>query len=101
MTKSLEDLIRERPVDRSAVDALKKRMLEQVAAYRLSDLRKAMDVTRVALAERLHVSQNRVSRIEKGDLEHTQIDTLRKYVEAIGGRLHVEVELADERILIA
>lgn len=101
MTKSLEELLRDRPVDRTEVDILKKRMLDQVVAYRLSDLRRAMDLTQVGLAERLQISQNRVSRIEKGDLEHTQIDTLRKYVEAIGGELRVEVKLNNERILIA
>ena len=30
-----------------------------------------------------------------------KVDTLRKYVEAVGGRLRVEVELGDERIQIA
>ena len=47
------------------------------------------------------VSQNRVSRIEHGDIERAQVDTLRKYVEALGGTLHVEVEYGDERIQIA
>ena len=47
------------------------------------------------------MSQNRVSRIEHGDIERAQVDTLRKYVEALGGTLHVEVEYGDERIQIA
>ncbi|MGO4587240.1 hypothetical protein AB4Z38_25675 [Arthrobacter sp. 2RAF6] len=42
-----------------------------------------------------------MSRIERGDVDRAQIDTLRKYVEAVGGRLRVEVELGDERIQIA
>lgn len=100
MGKSMEELLAERPVDRVAVDAHKKRMLDEVRAYRLRELREASELTQVELAGRLHVSQNRVSRIEHGDIDRAQVDTLRKYVEALGGRLRVEVELGDERIQI-
>lgn len=101
MAKSMEELLAKRPVDRAAVDAYKKRMLDEVRAYRLRELREASELTQVELAGRLHVSQNRVSRIEHGDIDRSQVDTLRKYVEALGGRLRVEVELGDERIQIA
>lgn len=101
MAKSIEDLLAKRPVDRIAVDARKKRMVDEVRAYRLRELREASELTQVELAGRLHVSQNRVSRIEHGDIDRAQVDTLRKYVEALGGRLRVEVELGDERIQIA
>lgn len=101
MAKSMEELLADRPVDRVAVDAHKKRMLDEVRAYRLRELREASELTQVELAGRLHVSQNRVSRIEHGDIDRAQVDTLRKYVEALGGRLRVEVELGDERIQIA
>ncbi|MFW0773102.1 helix-turn-helix domain-containing protein [Paenarthrobacter nitroguajacolicus] len=101
MAKSIEELLAKRPADRTAVDAHKKRMLDEVRAYRLRELREASELTQVELAGRLHVSQNRVSRIEHGDIDRAQVDTLRKYVEALGGRLRVEVELGDERIQIA
>ena len=101
MAKSIEELLAKRPVDRAAVNAHKKRMVDEVRAYRLRELREASELTQVELAGRLHVSQNRVSRIEHGDIDRAQVDTLRKYVEALGGRLRVEVELGDERIQIA
>ncbi|WP_200950709.1 helix-turn-helix domain-containing protein [Arthrobacter sp. Soil762] len=101
MAKSMEELLAKRPVDRAAVNAHKKRMIDEVRAYRLRELREASELTQVELAGRLHVSQNRVSRIEHGDIDRAQVDTLRKYVEALGGRLRVEVELGDERIQIA
>ncbi|GAC1499176.1 MAG: helix-turn-helix domain-containing protein [Pseudarthrobacter sp.] len=101
MAKSMEELLAKRPVDRAAVHAHKKRMVDAVRAYRLRELREASELTQVELAGRLHVSQNRVSRIEHGDIDRAQVDTLRKYVEALGGRLRVEVELGDERIQIA
>ena len=101
MTKTLDELVRERPVDRAQVDAHERRMLDELRAYRLRELREASDLTQVELAGKLGVSQNRVSRIEHGDIERAQVDTLRKYVEAVGGHLRVEVELGDERIQIA
>ncbi len=101
MAKTLDDLLKERPVDRARVDAHKKRMLEEVRAYRLRELREASDLTQVEVADLLRVSQNRISRIEHGDIERAQVDTLRRYVEAVGGNLRVEVELGDERIQIA
>ncbi|EQD59315.1 transcriptional regulator, XRE family, partial [mine drainage metagenome] len=97
MTKNLEHMLAGRPVNREVVEEHKKRMLTEVRSYRLRELREASDVTQVELASRLNVSQNRVSRIEHGDIERTQLDTLRKYVEAVGDELRVEVEIGDER----
>lgn len=101
MGKNLDEMLSKRPVNRKVVEAHKKRMLEEVRSYRLFELRKASDITQVELAEKLKVSQNRVSRIEHGDIERAQLDTLRKYVEAVGGELRVEVAIGDERFLIA
>jgi len=101
MAKKLSDVLKDRPVDRKNVDTHKKRMIEEVRSYRLRELRKASDLSQVELAQRLNISQNRVSRIEHGDIERAQLDTLRKYVEAVGGELSVEVSIGDERFLIA
>lgn len=100
MAKSLDEQLERRPVDRARVDAHKKQMLDEVRAHRLRELREASAMTQVELAERLDVSQNRVSKIEHGDIDRTQVSTLRRYVEAVGGRLRVEVEWGDERIQI-
>ena len=101
MPKSIESMLVKRPVDRAVVDDHKKRMLDEVRAYQLRELREALNLTQVELADLLDVSQNRVSRLEHGDLERTQVDTLRRYVEAVGGHLHVEVEIGNKRIQIA
>lgn len=50
MAKSLDELVRDRPVDRAQVDAHKRRMLEAVRAYRLRELREASGLTQVELA---------------------------------------------------
>lgn len=101
MGMSLQDMLNERPVDREAVNAHKRRMVEDVLVHRLRELREETALTQVDLAERLNVSQNRISCIERGGIERTQIDTLRRYIEALGGSLHVEVELGDQRFQIA
>ncbi len=98
MTVTLSDLLRERPVNRAAVEAHKKRMRNEMRAYRLREIREALDLTQVDMAKRLRVSQNRVSQLEQGDLDRTQVDTLRRYAKALGGDLKVEVEFAGERV---
>ena len=101
MAKNLKELLRARPVDRAVVDAHKRRLMEEARAFKLREMREAAELTQNDVAALLQVSQNRVSRIEHGDIERIQVDTLRKYVEAIGGRLRIEVEFGDERLEIA
>lgn len=68
---------------------------------RLRELREQFDITQVELAKELEISQNRVSRIERGDLDKTQVDTLRRYVEARGGTLRLEVQVGEQTFQIA
>lgn len=78
----------------------KKQALAVVRARRLADLRDAYGLNQAAVAEKLRVSQSRVSRIERGDLEHTQVATLRGFIEALGGELEITAKIGDERITI-
>lgn len=100
MAKSLEDFIEDRPVDRSAVEAHKIRLLAEVRAFQLRELRKAAGLTQAQLAERIGVSQRQVSKIEHGDLNNSRLGTLRSYIDALGGELEVEYVAGDTRILI-
>jgi predicted XRE-type DNA-binding protein len=95
------EAVAEGRLDEARVAEMKARLLAQVRAHRLSELREALGMTQVALAERLHVTQSRVSRIERGAIDHTQLETLRAYLEALGGELVVTARFGDERILIA
>jgi predicted transcriptional regulator len=98
---SLDDLQRDRPVDRNLVDEAKRLMLAQMRAYALRELREIQQLTQVQLAESLHVSQNRVSRFEHGDIEKAQVDTLRRYIEALGGELKIDAIIGNQRISLA
>ena len=67
--------------------------------YELKEARKQQDVTQKQLAERMGVSQKRVSSLESGDVDKTEIRTLRRYLDAIGGRLQVNAIMPDGRTL--
>ncbi|WP_084260275.1 helix-turn-helix domain-containing protein, partial [Mycobacterium avium] len=77
---TLQDWLTKRPVDRTAVEEHKKRMRGQLRGHTLRELREAQNLTQTQLAALLHVSQNRVSAFERGQVEHAQIDTLRRYI---------------------
>jgi len=72
-----------------------------VRAYRLAEVRKRQNRTQVELAAEMGVRQSRISQIENGDLAHTELATLRAYVEALGGEIEVVANFRDERIRIA
>ena len=66
----------------------------------LGDLRRARKLTQVRMAKALGVTQDSVSRLEKrSDL---LLSTLRKTVEAMGGRLSLVAEFPDRpRVVLA
>lgn len=89
------------PLNHERVNQLVEKLEAEIRAYRLKELRKELNITQVELAQQLHVSQNRISRIEHGDIEKSQVDTLRKYVEAVGGTLTLEVQVGDRKFQLA
>lgn len=79
------------PEDRARVDVRAAQLIAEEQT--LQDLRKAMGFTQVHMAETLKIGQNNVSRIEKrSDL---LISTLRGFIEAMGGHLHLVAEFPD------
>jgi ribosome-binding protein aMBF1 (putative translation factor) len=87
-------------LDESRVKTLKEQALAQVRAFRLAEVRSATGLNQEELAGKLGISQSRVSRIEHGDLEHTELATLRAFAQALGGELEVTVKLGDERFVV-
>ena len=66
----------------------------QAAYMTLKDLRRAQDMTQAHLARQLGKSQVTIAQMEKRtDL---LLSTLRRYVEAIGGRLDLVVQFPDQ-----
>ena len=92
MTISLEEILGQMPEER-------RRRIEQRAAeliaeeLNLREVRRLRKLTQARLSKKLKIGQEGVSRIEKrSDL---YISTLRAYVEGLGGKLKLVVELPD------
>ncbi|WP_378147216.1 helix-turn-helix domain-containing protein [Cnuibacter sp. UC19_7] len=101
MALTPEQLLEKRPASRARVDAQKDRMLGEVRAYRLRELREQLGLSQAQLAERIGVGQRQVSKIENGDLDSARVGTVRKYIEAVGGDLVVEYVAGDSRLQVA
>ena len=64
----------------------------------LDELREAMRLTQEALAERLHVNQAAISKVEhRTDM---MISTLRRFIEAMGGELEIRAIMPDGAVRI-
>ena len=78
------------PEDRKA--RIQTRTEELEAEYlTLQELRKRTGLTQASVSKGLHMPQSNVSRLEKSS--DMLLSTLRAYVEAIGGKLTLTVEL--------
>lgn len=95
-----KDVVDDGLLDEHRVRAATKDLAEQVHAHRLADVRKKQAVRQVDIAQRMNVSQARVSKIELGDLTHTELGTLTAYVEALGGKLRVVADFGSETITV-
>lgn len=87
--------------DPSRVDALRRQMRAVERAYRLAELREQAQLNQSELGERIGVGQRTVSKIEHGDVEHSKLETIRKYIEGLGGKLEVVARFGDQSFTIA
>lgn len=104
MALTLEEYLAKHPLsdaERRVVEEHKARMLAEVRAYRLRELREQAGLTQAQLAERIGVGQRQVSKIEHGDIESAKVSTIRGYLEAVGGALSLEYVMGDERVQVA
>jgi predicted XRE-type DNA-binding protein len=93
------DAIAQGRVDPVRADAARKEMHDAVQAHRLADIRKAHGHARQAdVAAMMGVSQARVSKLESGDLSHTELGTLQSYVAALGGNLRVVADFGESTV---
>lgn len=92
MPRSLNEVIAALPEDERA--QIETRARELVAEERsLRELRKAIGKTQTAVAKRLKIGQDAVSKIEaRGDM---YVSTLRDFIEAIGGKLQLVAQFPD------
>lgn len=92
MARKLEDLLTdEKPEIVAAAQAKADEMLLEL---RLSELRQLVDMTQAQMADAMGIKQPTVAGLEKGG-QNLRLSSLKRYVEAIGGRVRLDVELPD------
>lgn len=79
---------------------LGRQLRAEIRAQRLAEIRETLGLNQEEVAERLGVSQSRVSRIERGDMDHAEVATIRAYVGALGGEVEIVAKFGDERITV-
>jgi DNA-binding transcriptional regulator YiaG len=90
MVRSLDEVIASLPeAEQAKIEARAKELIAEELSLR--EIRKAMGKTQVAVAKRLKVGQDTVSKIEtRTDM---LISTLRGYLQAVGGELELVAKL--------
>ncbi len=86
--------------EREEIDTGAQRLIAEARAFRLSEVRRRQHTTQVEVAKAMGVTQARVSRIEKGQLERSEVDTLAAYVKALGGKLKIVADFGDETYVL-
>lgn len=81
--------------------AARESLENQIAGYRLVELRKARGLTQQQVADAMGVSQRRVSAIEHGDVDRSELTTLRTYIQALGGQIQIVAEFDEITTQIA
>jgi predicted XRE-type DNA-binding protein len=75
-------------------------LIAEARAFRLAEVRRRQHATQVEIAKAMGVTQARVSRIEKGQLARSEVDTLAAYVKALGGTLKIIADFGDESYVL-
>lgn len=89
MATTLEEKLAQLPKDRlERVETKARHLIESEKA--LKQLRESLALTQTEVAERLEIAQEGISRIEQR--QDLKLSTLRRYVEALGGKLNIVIE---------
>lgn len=97
MARNVNNIIKSLPASRRR--KIEKRAAALIAEeMTLQELRRARAMTQVRLAKNLGVAQKQVSEIEKRTDMH--ISTLRRSVEAMGGKLSLVAEFPDRKPVV-
>lgn len=81
-------------------DPARRAKVEEHKTAMLGELRRKLDLTQAIVADRLDVTQENVSQIERGEAD-VRLSTLNRYVEALGGRLEVRAAFPEETVALS
>jgi transcriptional regulator with XRE-family HTH domain len=87
---------------RKQIDAnpARRAKVEKHKTAMLGELRRQLDLTQVVVADRLDVTQENISQIERGEAD-VRLSTLSRYVEALGGRLEIQARFPEETVSLS
>ncbi len=97
---NLNAYLKARGITEEQMQKARKSTQAAIDAYTLKEARKTSNMTQVQVARKIGVSQNRVSRIENGDMNAMSVDSLRQYVTALGGKLTLVADLPSGKVTL-
>lgn len=96
MAKPLSELLKQ--VRPELIKAAQVRAEREIIEFRLMQLREHLALSQQDLAQLLGISQPSVANLERRGTE-VKLSTLKRYVEAMGGKLSLNIELPDGKHL--
>jgi transcriptional regulator with XRE-family HTH domain len=81
-------------------DPSRRANVEEHKTAMLGELRRKLDLTQAIVADRLDVTQENISQIERGEAD-VRLSTLSRYIQALGGRLEVRAAFPEETVALS
>jgi len=97
---TLEQILTKRPVNEARTKKLKNQVIMRHTGARLAEIRKSLKITQKALAKRVGIDQSNISRIELGKFSRLELNTLQKYIQALGGEVEVHTRFGSNLVLL-
>jgi predicted XRE-type DNA-binding protein len=72
-----------------------------ILGHRLAQLRQQVGMSQAEVAAQMGISQPRVSQLERGDVGQLAVDTLSRYIMALGGRLRLAADFGDHAVTVS
>ncbi len=90
--KSFEELLSQ--LDPQVVESARKKADEMTLEIKLAEIREKVEKTQVEMAATLGIKQPSLAAMEKSGKD-IKLSSLKRYVEATGGKLSLNIELPD------
>jgi predicted XRE-type DNA-binding protein len=72
-----------------------------ILGFRLAVLREQAGLSQTEVGKRMGISQPRVSQLENGELGQMEVDTVSRYVAALGGHLKIVADFDDHEVTVS
>jgi predicted XRE-type DNA-binding protein len=97
----LDQLASELGLDKESIEEEKFRLLKQQRLFALRELRRLADKTQTEISKIMGVTQNRISKLERYELEKLELRTISAFAKALGGNLKIVVTIKGQEVELA